>query len=147
MKIVEPQVMAVPTLDRALNTGSRVEEELPKVSTPTQAGPEGITTPRKVILADFNRLMAEIEASSLMQEELSRNEPQLASTASFLEIISGSGSNKIVTEEVSGETTGVAVDITVSKVTHNSVGDATDTAGVAADAGVAVIADISVATG
>jgi len=46
-------------------------------------------TPRSVILADFSRMMGEIDAANLLQEELIRTEPQLASAYSFMNIVSG----------------------------------------------------------
>jgi len=89
LEVVEPQVTKIPNPEIASKAGGHIGDELSEVPLSTQAGSESITTPRKVILADFNRLMAEIEASSLVQEELIRTEPQLASTASFLSILSG----------------------------------------------------------
>jgi len=65
MEVVEPQVKRAPNPKIASKIGSHIGDELSEAPISMQVGPESITTPRKVILADFNRLMAEIEASSL----------------------------------------------------------------------------------
>jgi len=78
------------------------EVELSETSRPEHVGIESSTTPRKTILADFNRLIAEVDASELVQKELRRTEPQLASASSFLNIVSGGTSkdkNKLLTDE------------------------------------------------
>jgi len=54
-----------------------------------QCSPIEPVTPRSVILADFNLMMGEIDAANLLQEELIRTEPQLASAYSFMNIVSG----------------------------------------------------------
>jgi len=48
---------------------------------------ERIPTPRSVVLAEYNQLLKEIEASTLAQEELQRSKPDLASAASFHEVV------------------------------------------------------------
>jgi len=77
-----------------------------------------------------------------VQEELIRTEPQLASTASFLNIVSGGALGKSGTGKVSGGMTDVAVDATVIKEAINSVVDTTAAVGKATVAGVATVAGI-----
>jgi len=48
---------------------------------------ERIPSPRSVVLAKYNQILKEIEASTLAQEELQRSEPDLASAASFREVV------------------------------------------------------------
>jgi len=50
-------------------------------------GNKRVSTPRSVVLAEYNQLLKEIEASTLTQEELRRSEPDLASAASFLIVV------------------------------------------------------------
>jgi len=88
------QATGIPILEKETPSSNRPEEEVLRVPILTQVGPEIVKTPRKVILADFNRLMSEIEVSNLLQEELIRTEPQLASAASFLNIVTGGAASK-----------------------------------------------------
>jgi len=53
----------------------------------TREGREKVPTPRSVVLAEYNQLLKEIEASTMTQEELRHSEPGLASAASFHEIV------------------------------------------------------------
>jgi len=147
MEVVEPQIMRIPNSETVLKTGGHIGDELSEVPLSAQAGSESTTTPRKVILADFNRLMAEIEASSLMQEELIRSEPQLASTTSFLYIVSGGAMGKSGTGGVSGGMADVAVYATVPKETIHSVSDARAAASVAIVTGAATAAGVAIDTG
>jgi len=50
-------------------------------------GSKTTPTSRSVVLAEYNQLLKEIEASTLAQEELRRTEPDLASAASFLDVV------------------------------------------------------------
>jgi len=136
----ESQTIGASALDRTSNSGDQMGEKSAEVSISIPAGPESVTSPRKVILADFNRLMAEIEASSLVQEELIRTEPQLASAATFLEIVSSGVPDKLRTGRNAGETTVITVDAIPIKEAFDGVGDE------AAVAGVAVVEDVAVIT-
>jgi len=64
-----------------LKSGSigRTEEKLD--------GNKRVSTPRSVVLAVYSQLLKEIEVSTLTQEELRRSEPDLASAASFLNVV------------------------------------------------------------
>jgi len=53
----------------------------------TEEGSQRMSTPRSVVLAEYNQLLKEIEASTIAQEELRRSEPGLASAASFHEVV------------------------------------------------------------
>jgi len=62
------------------------------------AAPGSVATPvlskvvgarRSVVLAEYNRMIDEIDASALVQEELRRTDPNLASVSSFLSVVSG----------------------------------------------------------
>jgi len=44
---------------------------------------------RSVVLAEYNRMIDEIDASALVQEELRRTDPNLTSVSSFLSVVSG----------------------------------------------------------
>jgi len=48
---------------------------------------ERTLTPRSVVLAEYNQLLKEFEASTIAQEELRRSEPSLASVASLHEVV------------------------------------------------------------
>jgi len=51
-------------------------------------------TPRSVVLSEFNRMMEEIDASALMQVELRKIDPTLASASSFLSVVTGGAGRK-----------------------------------------------------
>jgi len=146
MEVAESHEMGVPTLDGMVEGGNQSGARLAEVSRPIV--PENVTSPpRKVILADFNRLMVEIEASNLVQEELIIMEPQLASTASFLSIVSGGTLSKFGAGEVSSGMTEVAVDATAPKETIHMMIDKTAVAGVAIFTGAATVAGAATAVG
>jgi len=136
----EPQTMGTPTLNKTSNSGRKIVEKSAGVSISIQAGPESVKSPRNVILDDFNRLLAEIEVSSLVQEELIRTEPQLASATTFLEIVTSGAPNKLRTGANPDETTGITTDAIPIKETFDDVGDET------AITGVAVVEDVAVVT-
>jgi len=73
-------------------SGRRVLDD-PEMSDKHGVGAKILRSPRNVILAEFNRKMEEIDVSTLVQKELIRTEPHLASAASFLSVVSGRASN------------------------------------------------------
>jgi len=72
-------------------SGRRVLDD-PEMSDKHIVGAKILRSPRNVILAEFNRMMEEIDVSTLAQKELIRTEPHLASAASFLSVVSGGAS-------------------------------------------------------
>jgi len=93
------------TIDKGLSKGVGIAGESSTTSgsmgTPSRLCHEGGSmtevkkaTPRSVILSEYNKLIEEIDASALMQEELRRTEPNLASASSFLNIVCGGTKRK-----------------------------------------------------
>jgi len=60
-------------------------------------------TPRSVILAEYNKLLEEIDASALVQEELRKTDPNLASVSSFLSVVTGAAKRKGGVKEAEDE--------------------------------------------
>jgi len=56
-------------------------------------------TPRSVFLSEYSRMIDEIDASALMQAELRRTDPTLASASSFLSVVTGGIKRKRIVEE------------------------------------------------
>jgi len=67
--------------------------------------PEGTRSvkPRGVILSEYNKLLEEIDASALMQEELRKTDPNLASASSFLSVVTGAAKRKRGVKEAEDE--------------------------------------------
>jgi len=68
--------------DRPEAQGTKIQDKQDVTGKPPK-------TLRSVILADFSRLISEIDASTRLQEELIRTEPHLAFASSFLNVVSG----------------------------------------------------------
>jgi len=64
----------------------------PEILSKKEVNAKTLRSPRNVVLAEFNRMMEEIDVSNLVRKELIRTEPHLASAASFLSVVSGGAS-------------------------------------------------------
>jgi len=81
--------------DESGGSGHRVRAD-PEILGWPEVGDKMVRSPRNVILAEFNRMMEEIDVSTLVRNELIRTEPHPASAAFFLSVVSGGASpNKI----------------------------------------------------
>jgi len=56
-------------------------------------------TPGGVVLSEFKRMMKEIDASELMQEELRKIDPTLASASFFLSVVTGGAGRKKISKK------------------------------------------------
>jgi len=74
--------------ERAVESGL-CEPDKTETSVNQDTGVKNLRSPRNVILEDVNRMMEEIDVATLVQKELIRTEPYLASAASFLSVVSG----------------------------------------------------------
>jgi len=72
-------------------------------ATDESVAPESVATPvvsemagagRSVVLAEYNRMIDEIDSSALVQEELRKTDPNLASASSFLDVVTGGGTKR-----------------------------------------------------
>jgi len=59
-------------------------------------------TPRSVVIAEFNRMIGEIDASAMMQEELRMIDPTPASASSFFSVVTGGAGRKKNAKEAKG---------------------------------------------
>jgi len=66
----------------------------PEISSKKEVDAKTVRSPRNVLLAKFNRMMEEINVSTLVRKVLVRTEPHLASAASILSVVSGGASLK-----------------------------------------------------
>jgi len=75
--------------DASLCAGDATGEPVAPGSVATPVLSEVVGARRSVVLAEYNRMIDEIDASALMQEELRRTDPTLASVSSFLSVVAG----------------------------------------------------------
>jgi len=83
---VAPGIVATPA-NMGVFAGVHATEDLTSEMSRCIDGSKTTPTPKSVVLAEYNQLLKEIEASTLAQEELRRTEPDLASAASFLDVV------------------------------------------------------------
>jgi len=89
---VNPGLVATPLLPyaggKSVESGRHVLDD-PEMSDKQGVGAKTLRSPRNVILAEFNRMMEEVDVSTLVQKEHIRSEPHYASAASLLNVVSG----------------------------------------------------------
>jgi len=73
---------------------SLVDKERTRTDTDERAEPKVDVTPRSVVLADFNKMLKEIEISEMLQQEQRKTDPNLASASSFLNVVTGGRGRK-----------------------------------------------------
>jgi len=83
---VAPGIVATP-VKMGVFASVHATEDLMSGTSGSIDGSKTTPTPRSVVLAEYNQLLKKIEASTLAQEELRRSEPDLASAASFLDVV------------------------------------------------------------
>jgi len=89
---IRPGHVSTPMLSQAvgkLSKSDRREFDGENASVEPKINTVNARSPRNVILAEFNRMMDEIDVSTLVQKKLISTEPHLASAASFLNVASG----------------------------------------------------------
>jgi len=70
--------------DKEISVIVRDSQELTGTDKDGCIGRQMVGAPRSVVLSDFNKMMNEIEISALLQEELRKTDPTLASVSSFV---------------------------------------------------------------
>jgi len=80
--------------DKGRSSTGRTGKELTGTDKDERAGRKTDVTLRSVVLSEFNKMMDEIDASALFQEELRETDPTLASASSFLSVVTGGAGRK-----------------------------------------------------
>jgi len=91
-KVVTPTTTGT---DKSRKAIGGADKERTGTDTDERAGRKIDVTPRSVVLSDFNKMLDEIEVSEMLQEELRKTDPTLASASSFLNVVTkGAGRKK-----------------------------------------------------
>jgi len=75
-------------LDESGGSDHRVRGD-PEILGKHEVDAKTLMSTKNVVLAEFNRMMEEIDVSTLVRNELIRTKPHLASPASFISVVSG----------------------------------------------------------
>jgi len=80
--------------DASVCAGDATDEPVAPGCVATPVVSKVVGARRSVVLAEYNRRIDEIDASALMQVQLRKRDPTLASASSFLDVVTGGGTKR-----------------------------------------------------